>query len=102
MADKSWYESMRSGIQSEEQVALEFLFPAANRMQKLQMLGEITRKQQMPLTVLGVLRREYKSKLLTTMQEELIIQSLPLDRKSRLEASEIVAAVRRPKEGDDD
>ena len=99
---KDKYEGIKVGMESEEELAFRTLFPAQNEFQKLQMITEVPARAIIPLSVLGVIRRLYSSTgnidVLKVFQEEFNINGLPLDRKSRLEASEIVAAVRAKRE----
>jgi len=89
------FERLREGIQSEEEVALKFLFPAGSRFEMLQMLSDHQPRAVNPFAVLGVFRWKYKSKVLKRFQEEYNINKIAQARKGRLEGSEIVAGVRR-------
>ena len=89
------FESIRASIQSEEQLALQFMFPFKDRFKLLQSLTEYRNKEIPAWSVLGIFRRKYNSKLLKVFQEETNINKIAVDRKGRLEGSEIVAAVKR-------
>ena len=100
------FGAVKISTESEEALAFKALLPAQNEFQKLQMITDIQVKTRVPLSVLGVIRRLYSGTgnidILKTFQEEFNINGLPLDRKSRLEASEIVAAVRSKRGEDED
>jgi hypothetical protein len=94
MARAGFFESMRASQSSEQQDALDFLFPSKNRFERLQMLGDNQPRAITPLNMLGVFRRLYKSKVLSIYQEEHGYNRIAGERKGRLEGSEIVAARR--------
>jgi len=96
------FEALRSGVQSEEEVALKFMFPAGSRFEYLQMLTEQQPRAIIPWSVLGVFRRKYKSRVLQITQEEHNINKIAQERKGRLEGSEVVVGVRRAKEKEED
>ena len=96
------FEGMRAGVQSEEEVALQFMFPAKNHFQRLQMMTHHSNKAMVPLSVLGLFRRMYHSKVLGMFQEELALNKVALDRLGRVEGSEIVAAKRKSREESED
>ena len=92
---KSWHEGLRMGIQSENELAIEAMFPTKDKFKMLQMISELNIRAVMPFTVLGVFRRMYSSKILRLFQEEHNLDKVALDRKGRLELSEIVASRKR-------
>jgi len=94
---KGIFEGFRTGVKSEEEVAIEALFPAPGKLQMLQMITEVQPKAIISWSVLGVFRRLYGSKVLKMFQEEHGYNKVSQDRKGRLELSEVVAA-RRIKE----
>jgi len=96
------FEGMRAGLQSEEEIALQWMFPAKNQFQKLQMMTHHSNKAMVPLSVLGLFRRMYGSKVLSMFQEELALNKIALDRLGRVEGSEIVAARRKAREEEED
>ena len=95
---RSWHENLRVGIQSENELAIEAMFPPKDKFKMLQMISELNIRAVMPFTVLGVFRRMYKSKVLALFQEEHNLDKIALDRKGRLELSEIVASRKRLEE----
>lgn len=102
MAKKSTiFEGIRAGVQSEEEVAIEALFPTKDKFKMLQMITEQQPKAIVPFSVLGVFRRLYKSNVLRIFQEEFALNKVAQERKGRLELSEIVAA-KRVKEKEED
>jgi hypothetical protein len=106
MAKDSEYKGIKVGMESEEELAFRTLFPSANPFQLLQMITEIPVRNRINLSVVGVIRRLYSGTgnidILKVFQEEFNINGIPLDRKGRLEASEIVAAVRAKREEGED
>ena len=88
-------DSLRSGIKTEEEVAIEALFPTKDKFKMLQMITEQQPRAIIPWSVLGVFRRKYKSEVLRIVQEEHNLNKIAQERKGRLELSEVVAAVRR-------
>jgi len=102
MPGSNIWENLRSGVQSDQEVAYQILFPGKSKFQMLQMLNEQTPGAIMPWSVLGVFRRKYKSKILEVFQEENMINKIAQDRKGRLEGSEIAASRRISKEDNDE
>lgn len=96
------FEAMRAGVQSEEEIAIEALFPTKNKFKMLQMITHHQGKAMVPLGILGLFRRMYKSNTLAIFQEELNMNKIALDRLGRVELSEIVSARRREKEKEED
>ena len=92
------FEALRMGVQSEEEIAIAALFPTKDRFKMLQMITHHQMRAMVPLSILGLFRRMYKSKALTVFQEELGLDKIALDRLGRVELSEVVAARRREKE----
>jgi len=92
------WEALRAGVTSDEEIALNFLFPAKSKFEFLQMLTEQQPRAIIPWSVLGVFRRMYGSRILKMVQEEHNINKIAQERKGRLEGSEVVAAGRRKKE----
>ena len=99
---KSLWDTLRSGAQSEEETALNFLFPAKNKYEYLQMLTETPPRAVTPFAVLDVFRKKYKSKTLTMFAESTNTIKIGQDRKGRLEGSEVVVGIRRSKDKDED
>lgn len=98
----SIFETLRAGIESEEEIALKFLFPAKSRFEYLQMLTEQQPKAITPFSVLGIFRDKYKSKVLMKFQEEHNINKIAQERKGRLEGSEIVVGSKQKQMRDTD
>ena len=100
------FGSVKINTESEEALAFKVLFPSKNRKQALQMISEIPNRLRVPMAVMGVIRQLYASTgnidAIATFEEEFYVLGLPIDRKSRLEASEIVAAVRSKRDSDED
>jgi len=90
----SFFDKARTGFVSDEEMAIRALFPYQDKFRMLQTITEIGPRAIMPWTVLGIFRRKYKSQVLAIFQEEHNLNKVSLDRKGRLELSEIVA---RPK-----
>ncbi len=96
------FESIRASIQSEEQLALQFMFPFKDQFRLLQSLTEFRNREIPSWSIVGVFRRKYNSKFLKMFQEEVMTNKIAVDRKGRLEGSEIVAAVRRSSKEDEE
>ena len=95
---KSFFDKARQGFVSDEEMAIKSLFPYQDKFKMLQMITEVPPKAQMPLTVLGVFRRKFKSQILSILQEEHNLNKIAQERKGRLELSEIVSRPVREKE----
>ena len=91
---KSFFDSARQGFVSDQELAVQALFPTKDKFKMLQMITEVPSRAQMCLTVLGVFRRKFKSQVLTILQEEHNLNKIAQERKGRAELTEIVA---RPK-----
>ena len=106
MGDNKGFGSVKINTETEEALAFKILFPAKNKLQHLQMITEIPNRLRVPMAVMGVIRRLYASTgnidAIQTFEEEFYVLGLPIDRKSRLEAAEIVAAVRTKRSDDED
>lgn len=89
------FKGLSIGIEPEYQHAIKTLYPYENKFQRLQMLTETGARLQVPMMVLGVLRRRFKSDVLMMIQEEQGLNRIALDRKGRIELGEIVAHPRR-------
>ena len=96
------FDTMRGSVQSEEQIALEFMFPTTNKFRRLQMMTHHSQRAMVPLSVMGIFRRMYKSQVLAVFQEELGLNKIALDRLGRVEGSEIVASRRQQREREED
>ena len=94
----SIFEGVRFGIRTEEEVAVEALFPTRDKFKMLQMITEQPPRAIIPWSVLGVFRRTYKSDTLKMFQEEYSLNKIAQERKGRLELGGIVAGVRKPEE----
>lgn len=92
---RSLWDTLRAGAQSEEEMALNFLFPAKNKFEYLQMLTEQQPRAIIPWSVLGVFRQRYNSKVLKQVQYEHNVNKIAQERKGRLEGSEVVVGIRR-------
>ncbi len=99
---QGFFDNMRAGVRSEEEVAIEALFPTKNKFQMLQMITEQQPKAVMSWSIVGLFRRKYNSKVLRIFQEEFGLNKIAQDRKGRLELSEVVARSRKPLKDDED
>jgi len=88
------FDTLRAGVKSEDEVALEFMFPAKDQYKRLQMMTRHQYGIQPSLAVCGLFRRLYGSKVLKIFQEELNINKIALDGLGRIEGAEIVSARR--------
>jgi len=94
----SIFEGVRFGIRTEEEVAVEALFPTRDKFKMLQMITDQPPKAIIPFSVLGVFRRRYHSDTLKMFQEEYSLNKIAQERLGRRELGEIVAAIKKPKE----
>ena len=88
---KSFFDKARAGFVSDEELAIQALFPTNDKFKMLQMITEVPPKAQMPWTVLGIFRRKFKSQVLAIFQEEHNLNKISQERKGRLELAEIVS-----------
>ena len=102
MPGKSLWDTLRQGATSEEETALNFLFPAKNKFEYLQMLTDQNPRAILPWSVLGVFRDKYKSKVLRATQYEHNVNKIAQERKGRLEGSEVVVGIRRSQQDNED
>jgi len=86
----SLLDGLGIGGVSEDQIALQTLYPTNDPFKKLQMVSDVKLKMVPGLSVMGVLRRRFKSTILRMWDEEYRINTIPVDRKSRIEAAEIL------------
>ncbi len=96
------FEALRAGVQSEEEIAIEALFPTKDKQKMLQMITHHQMRAMVPLSILGIFRSTYKSKVLQMFQEELGLNKIALERLGRVELSEIVASRRREREKEEE
>lgn len=96
------FEALRAGVQSEEEIAIEALFPTKDKFKMLQMITHHQMRAMVPLSILGMFRRMYKSPTLRMMQEELNLNKIALDRLGRVELSEVVASRRKEREKEEE
>lgn len=87
-----------SSIPTEEQLAIEALFPTRDAYKRLQMITEYQPRAITPLAVLGVIRRRFGSSVLKMFQEEYNLNQIARERKGRIELSEVLVGIRRPLE----
>lgn len=97
-----FFDRLRIGVQTEEEIAVRSLFPTTDKFKMLQMINEQQPKAITPWSVLGVFRRLYSSKVLRIFQEEHNLNKVAQERKGRLELSEIFAGRRASKEKEED
>ena len=83
------------GAPGDRTEAVKVLFPAKNKLQMLQMLSETSTQAEIPMSMLGLFRRSYNSKVLGVFQEELLVNKVAQERKGRLEAEAILVSVPR-------
>ena len=93
------FDNARSGFRTEQEVAIETIFPAKNKFQMLQMITEYQPRSIVPWSVLGIFRREYHSKTLEIFQEECNTNNIARERQGRLEAQAIYSRPKFHEEG---
>ena len=93
-------ESILQASVPEEVSAVQILFDTKN-YQRLKMISEIPPTLMYALTVLGVLQRRYKSKVLKLFDEEFLTRQKSRDRQGVVELVEVLLGMRRlENEGD--
>lgn len=103
MAEKGGiFDALRAGVHTEEELAVQALFPTTDKFKMLQMITEQMPRSVIPWSVLGVFRRKYKSDVLKMFQEEHNLNKIAQDRKGRGELAEIMIGVRRKEEKEED
>lgn len=101
MAGGSLMDSIMAQSAPEEMSAINVLFDTKN-YQRLKMISEIPPQLMYDMTVLGVLQRRYKSKVLKLFDEEFLSRQKSRDRQGVLELVEVLLGVRRMEDGRED
>ena len=91
---ESWRE-----VAGSEEAALGFIF--TDKFKQKQMLTELRPKEIVPLSVVGLHRRLYKSQVLQIFEDEIFTLRKSLDRKGELAAAEILASRKRSMEDEE-
>jgi len=102
VSGKGFFDRAKQGFVSDQELATQTLFPGKSRLQMLQMITEVSTRAQMPWVMLGLFRRRFKSEVLEIIQEEHALNKIALDRKGRLELSEIFTSPRRKDEKEEE
>ena len=93
--------AIRADSIDPEIAAFKLLFPFEDSFRRLQALTEVAPKSRGVLSVVDMIRKEFKSETLKSYMESYNIEGIPLDRKGRLEAAEIAAARRLGQEDEE-
>ncbi len=91
---RSLMDQIMATSASEEISAINILFDTKN-YQRLKMISEIPPQLMYVLTILGVLQRRYKSKVLKLFDEEFLSRQKSRDRQGILELVEVLLGVRK-------
>ena len=94
------FETFRAGVKSEEEVSFGYMFPAKDQFRRLQMMTRHQHGSMTTLSMMGLFRRLFHSKVLAIYQEELNTNKIALDGLGRLEGSEIIVAKRAVRESE--
>jgi len=89
-------------VSSDEEMAIDALFPTKSKAKRLQMVTELTPSMIVPLTALGLIKRKFGSKVIELWEDELYTKLISRDRKGRLEMSEIFVAGRSRRDSEED
>jgi len=89
------FEGMKVGAENESQAFIDSLFPYKDKFRMLQMLTRLNHGSHMPMTILGVFRRKYKSKFLAELQEEHNLNKIAIDGQGRGDLLEIGTHMKR-------
>ena len=96
----SLLEGIGTGIESDETVAIQALFPTRDKFRMLCMISDLSPRSVGLVSVLGVIRRRFNSTVLLMYEEELRMNKIAQDRKGRIELSEVLVGARRAGERD--
>jgi len=91
---RSLMDNIMGSSASEEMSAINVLFDTKN-YQRLKMISEIPPQLMYVLTILGMLQRRYKSKVLKLFDEEFLSRQKSRDRQGILELVEVLLGVRK-------
>jgi len=96
------FEAMRMGVTSEEQLALAFMYPTKDKYKQLKMLSDLKPRTVTLFTVLDFMQWRFKSDVLKHIGMEYYMGQKARERLGISEALEILAAIRRPREGEEE
>ena len=96
----SLLEGIGTGLESDETIAIQALFPTKDSFKKLMMISDLSPRSVGLISVLGVIRRRFNSTILLMYEEELRMNKIAQDRKGRIELSEVLVGARRAGERD--
>ena len=96
----SLLEGIGTGLDSDETIAIQALFPTKDPFKKLCMISDLSPRSVGLISVLGVIRRRFNSTVLLMYEEELRMNKIAQDRKGRIELSEVLVGARRAGERD--
>ena len=96
----SLLEGIGTGLDSDETIAIQALFPTKDSFKKLMMISDLSPRSVGLISVLGVIRRRFNSTILLMYEEELRMNKIAQDRKGRIELSEVLVGARRAGERD--
>lgn len=91
-------DNIQVGMLTNENVeAVKILFPGKNRTQMLQMLTEVSVEGVVPMAMLGLFKERFKSKALSTFQEQVNVVKIAQKRAGRLEAESVLSSPKPPR-----
>ena len=90
-----------AGSTSDEASAISVLFDYKN-YQRLKMISEIPPSLMYDLTMLGVIQRRYRSKVLRLLDEEFLTRQKSRDRQGIIELVEVLLGLKRVEKGNED
>jgi len=94
MSQGSILDGIGSSQVSDEEIAIQAMFPTSDPYKRLQMITDLAPRSVGLISVLGVIRRRFNSTVLRMYQEELSLNKIAQDRKGRIELSEVLVSSR--------
>lgn len=89
------FDNIKVDTGSEEEQIIEALFPSKKPLRRLQMVTRTQPRAIQPMSILGVLKTRFKSKVLGQWEEEIRYNEISRNGEGRIELAEVMAAVRR-------
>ena len=90
-----FFDNISVNTGSEEEHIIDAMFPSKNPARRLQMVTRTQPRAIQPMSVLGVFRRLFSSRVLQWWQEEMRYNEIARNGEGRIELAEVMASVRR-------
>lgn len=92
---ESLIDDLKGMVRSEEQIAMDTLFPSKDELKMLQMMNRVAPRMTTALSVLGFMRRRFNSDVLRIFQEELTLNNIAREGFGRAEAVEVLVGIKK-------